>query len=150
MRPAVFFSEVGVALQPAPIRPDWIVAGAPAARNADLSQSRTQHSSTIVWDCTAGTFDWHYDTDEVVHILEGGVLISQDGGPVRRVGPGEVVIFPAGSTARWTVETYVRKLAVFSRKLPRPVALGLAALRWASALGRRRGADPAQAPATAA
>lgn len=150
MRPAVFFSEVDVPLRAAPIRPDWIVAGTPVARNADLSQGRTQNSMTLVWDCTAGTFDWHYDTDEVVHILEGGVLLSQDGGPVRRVGPGEVVFFPAGSTARWTVESYVRKLAFFSGKLPRPVALGLAALRRAKGAVRRRGRELAVAPAPAA
>ena len=127
--PSIFFGDTAIELVPAPIRAEWILEGTPVARNREISQGRTRNSTTFVWDCTAGTFNWHYDTDEIVHVLEGSVLLSQDGGPPRLVQAGEVVFFPAGSSARWEVETYIRKLAFFSRKMPKPVEIGLDALR---------------------
>ncbi len=94
---------------------------------------------TLVWDCTAGTFDWFYDLDETIHVLEGSALIGQDGGPARRVGPGGLVFFPRGSSARWVVDSYVRKLAFFNHPPPRLIGL---ALRAAGRIGSALRASP--------
>ena len=90
----------------------------------------------MVWDCTAGRFQWHYDIDETVHFVEGSVTISSDGMAARRFGPGDVIFFPAGSTATWEVESYVRKVAFCRRVTPAPLMLLL------KAFGRLRRALP--------
>ncbi len=121
--PSIVHSNTSVSLRPAPINPDWILEGKPVARNALLSRSHDGTASTFIWDCTAGTFDWHYDIDETVHVLEGSVVVSENNAPERRLGPGDVAFFPAGSHARWHVETYVRKIAFCRRTLPKPIEL---------------------------
>ncbi|WP_227590544.1 cupin domain-containing protein, partial [Klebsiella aerogenes] len=35
-----------------------------------LSWSADGSASTIVWQCTEGRFEWHYDFDETILILE--------------------------------------------------------------------------------
>ena len=133
--PSIVFSNVAVDLKPAPIKPDWILGGNPVARNACLSTSHDRTATTLVWECTAGSFKWIYDTDETIHILEGSVLLRDGDGPVRRIGPGDVVFFPKGSVAHWQVEGYVRKLAFFRRALPKPVGLAVrAAMKMKSVL----------------
>ena len=41
------------------------------ARVKSLSRSGDDTAWTDIWDCTAGTFEWRYEIDETVHILEG-------------------------------------------------------------------------------
>ena len=60
----VYFNGKGIQMKPAPIDPDWVKEGAPVARNCLLSHAKGGGSFTLLWDCTAGGFDWHYDTDE--------------------------------------------------------------------------------------
>ena len=115
--------NVGVDLKPSPIEPSWIRGGTPTARNALLATSRDRASCTLVWDCSPGAFEWRYDTDETVHILQGSVVLDDGFSPPRRIGPGDVVLFPAGAVVRWTVETHVRKLAFFHRPMPAPLSL---------------------------
>ena len=119
----IVFGTTKVDLKPAPINPNWIKAGAPIARNALLSSSYDRTSCTLVWDCTPGEFEWRYDTNETIHILEGSIVLEDGFTPRRRLGPGDVVFFPAGAVVSWTVETHVRKLAFFHRSIPLPVAL---------------------------
>ena len=137
----ILVSRTDLELKSAPIRPEWVLEGRPAARNRVLSKSRDGTAITLLWDCTAGVFNWVYDTDETIHILEGEVLLTDANG-TRRIGAGDVVFFPAGSRATWRVDCYVRKLAFFRYALPRPLALwikawhkvGLLAARIAAAL----------------
>lgn len=129
--PSVAYSSTSVhaaSLAPAPINPDWILEGAPEARNAILSRSADGTACTIMWSCTAGKFRWIYDFDETIHFLEGWVVIDDGSGP-RRLGPGDVVFFPAGTSAAWTVETYVRKLAFCRKALPAPLGAAVNMLR---------------------
>lgn len=102
-------------LKEAPINREWISEGKPIARNALLSRSEDQSAFTLIWDCTAGVFNWHYDIDETVYILEGAVEVTDETGATRRLEAGGAAFFPAGSRAKWRVENYVRKVA-FCRK----------------------------------
>lgn len=115
-------------LELAPIEPSWILRGAPRARCAVLSRSRDRSASTVVWDCTAGEFNWTYTDDETVHILEGEAIIDDGSGP-RTMRPGDVVLFHAGSTWRWRVPTYVKKVAFLRLPIPRSTILGIRAVR---------------------
>ena len=120
---SIVAASANVVLKPAPITPEWILAGDPQARNRELSHSADWGAWTMVWDCTAGKFEWHYDIDETVHFIEGSVKIEAEGMPARVYGPGDVIFFAAGSKATWEIETYIRKVAFCRKTLPASVLL---------------------------
>ena len=97
------FGSASVALEPLPIRPQWILEGTPVARYKVLSISRDGTAKTVIWDCTAGRFNWFYDIDETVYVLEGSVVLKNGDGTSKEVRAGDVVYFRAGSHAEWTV-----------------------------------------------
>jgi uncharacterized cupin superfamily protein len=101
-----------------PIVPAWILDGKPVARLELLSSSADGTASTYFWDCTAGRFNWFYHFDETLHILEGAVTLKFPTGASKRVVAGDTIFFPAGSSAEWTVDNYVRKLAFCRTPLP--------------------------------
>jgi hypothetical protein len=130
--PTVAYSSTSANATPplasSPINKDWILEGAPEASSAILSRSEDQTACTIMWSCTPGKFRWIYDFDETIHFLEGVVVIDDGAGP-RRLGPGDVVFFPVGTSAVWTVEATVRKLAFCRKALPAPIGTAVKMLR---------------------
>ena len=112
-----------VSLSSAPIRAEWVLEGAPVARNAVVAKSADRTALTMLWDCSAGRFRWVYDQDETIHVLEGSATLTLDDGSVETIGPGDVVFFPAGSSAEWRVSSYIRKLAVFREPVPHGLAM---------------------------
>jgi uncharacterized cupin superfamily protein len=121
-------SATNVELCSAPIEPSWIIEGNPIARNALLSRSEDGTASTIVWECTEGKFNWYYDIDETIHILEGSIVLESDTMEPTRFGPGDVVFFKNGAHARWHVEGRVRKLAFCRKTQPKLVGLAVRVL----------------------
>jgi len=116
----IIVGSAGGELTPAPIRANWIIDGNPVARNRLLSKSDDGTASSYIWDCTAGRFNWHYDIDETVYILEGSVTIKDNHQPaVHTLTAGDTVFFPAGSSAEWTISRYVRKVAFLRVPLTR-------------------------------
>ena len=113
-----------VNLKPSPIDPSWIIEGNPVAQSCVLSQSADCLASTLVWECSEGKFNWYYDFDETILILEGSIVLENDTMSPTRYGPGDVVFFRHGAHARWHVEGRVRKLA-FCRTT-QPYVLGFA------------------------
>lgn len=111
-------SMTEVELKPAPIEPSWILTGTPTARNATLSRSADGLASTLVWDCTAGTFNWIYEIDETIYFLEGSATISDGVNSPKTFGPGDVLFLPRGAVCHWHVESYVKKVAFCRRTLP--------------------------------
>ena len=125
MSPALIeIAKTTVDLTPRPIEPSWIIEGRPDASWCVLSKSADGLASTMVWHCTAGKFNWYYDFDETVLILEGGIVLESDTMPPTRYGPGDVIFFKDGAHARWHIESHVKKLA-FCRKT-QPAWLGFA------------------------
>jgi uncharacterized cupin superfamily protein len=116
-----------VDLEPAPISPDWILAGTPEARNRVVAKSHDRTSYVMVWECTPGRFNWHYTQDEELVVISGEVFITTETGEERRLGPGDWALFPARSSATWRVTQRVRKVAVFRVPIPRPLAFCLRA-----------------------
>lgn len=123
-RALIEIAKLTVDLTPRPIEPSWIIEGKPDATWCVLSKSADGLASTMVWHCTAGKFNWYYDFDETILILEGGIVLESDTMPPTRYGPGDVIFFKDGAHARWHVESHVKKLA-FCRKT-QPVWLGFA------------------------
>jgi uncharacterized protein len=113
-----------VNLTPKPIEPSWIIEGNPVAQWSVLSKSADGLASTMVWQCTEGRFNWYYNFDETILILEGSIVLENDIMPATRYGVGDVIFFKNGAHARWHVEGHVRKLA-FCRTT-QPVLLGFA------------------------
>jgi uncharacterized cupin superfamily protein len=132
------FGAGNVLLNPSPIRPDWILEGNPIARNRVLSSSRDGSASTLIWDCTAGRFNWFYSIDETVYVIEGSVIVKDPSGLIRRVVAGETIFFPAGSEAEWTVEDYIRKIAFCRSPLPRPLVFAKRGFRFLKRIARGR------------
>jgi len=119
--------EVGhsnVDLKPSPIDASQIIDGNPEAREHVLSTSACGTAKTMIWTCTEGKFNWYYDLDETIMILEGSTVIESDGMPPKRYGAGDVVFFREGAHAKWHIDKYVKKVA-FLRQT-NPVGLGYA------------------------
>ena len=107
----------------APVNPAWVRSGAPRARIGEIARSADGTSVTLIWDCTAGLFDWRFGVDETVHILEGEVAVTGADGVERVLRPGDVAFFPSGAVTLWRVETYRRcgrgRSPIASRRLTR-------------------------------
>jgi uncharacterized cupin superfamily protein len=126
-------STADISLEPAPIKVSWVLEGDPQARNGLLFKSDDGTAWTMVWDCTAGRFNWFYNCDETAHVLEGSVTVTTEAGTTT-IEAGGAMFFPAGSWATWQVDTYVRKVAFVRHTLPRPVGSMLRA--WKRIIAR--------------
>jgi uncharacterized protein len=135
--PVAFAAPADSELEPNPIKPEWILEGRPQARAKRLAQSADGTSSVIAWSCTPGRFEWYYAVDETLHIIAGEVFVTDEEGAVHRLGPGDMVFFPAGSHSVWHVTREVRKLAFCRHPMPRP--LGLALRAWNKIVNRLTG-----------
>ena len=122
--PLIETGHCDVDLKPSPIEPSWIIEGNPEARSRKLSASADGAAATLIWACAEGKFNWYYDFDETILILEGSIVLENDTMPPTRYGPGDVVFFRDGAHAKWHVDDHVKKLA-FCRKT-QPVMLGFA------------------------
>ena len=132
MRSIILEAAALAALEPAPISPDWILDGTPQARSKVLAKSHDRTSSIMVWECTAGRFNWHYSEDETVVVISGEVFITSEKGEERRLGQGDMGFFPAGSSCTWRINDRVKKVAVLRKDMP--LALGFGVRVWNKAL----------------
>lgn len=114
-------------LEPAAISPDWILSGTPEARSKLLATSHDGAACVMVWECTAGRFNWRYSEDETVVVISGEAFIATETGEERRLGQGDMAFFPAGTSCIWSINVPVRKVAVIRKTLPLPLGLGLRA-----------------------
>ena len=134
-----------VALSPTPIRADWILAGDPQASSAEVARSADGTCVTCDWATTPGTFRWYFGCDEIIHVVEGELFVSDEpGAPERRIGPGDAAVFPAGTWQVWRVTKPLRKVAICRRALPPVAGLALRALSRLAAIAR---GERAPAPA---
>lgn len=133
-QPVVFAAPAEVELLPAPIPPHWVIEGAPRAHSKRLATSADGTSSVVAWSCTPGRFRWHYDVDETLHIISGEIFVTDEKGQSRRLGAGDMVFFPAGSTSLWHVTKDVRKLAFCRHAVPPPIGFALRAWKKLAAI----------------
>src|SRR5689334_7771377 len=125
MRSIILADAASIDLEPAPISPDWILAGTPQARSKLLAKSHDRTSSIMVWECTAGRFNWHYSEDETVVVISGEVFITSEKGEERRLGQGDMGFFPAGSSCIWRVNNRIKKVAVLRKDMPLLLGFGV-------------------------
>jgi uncharacterized cupin superfamily protein len=94
-----------------PLNPAWVTEGKPGSRSKTLSVSKDRLSDVMLWECTAGQFNWHFVRDEVIFALSGEAIILESDGSERRMAAGDVAFFPAGLRETMTrPEGYVLKV----------------------------------------
>jgi len=126
--PVVFAAPADAELLPAPIPAEWIIEGNPQARSKRLAVSADGTATVMAWSCTPGRFNWYYRVDETIHVISGEVFVTDEKDETHRLGPGDMVFFPAGSHSVWHVTKEVRKFAICRHSMPRP--LGFALRAW--------------------
>jgi uncharacterized cupin superfamily protein len=122
-KPVVFAYPADVELTDAPIAPNWITEGTPRARAAKLAVTADGTATVMAWSCTAGRFTWNYTIDETLHVISGEAFVTDDKGVERRLGPGAMVFFPAGSRSNWYIPHEIRKIAFCRHAMPRPFGI---------------------------
>jgi len=110
-----------------PITGSWLLSGTPVTRTESLGRSHDFTTNNVIWECSAGRFDWHYVQDEALVVISGEAFISNGNGEERRLGPCDFAFFPAGSTATWRVPELVRKVAIVRETLWMPLGFSLKA-----------------------
>jgi len=108
-----------------PVLPRAVLSGAPFTRTWNVLRTHDFTSDIVVWECTAGSFTCKYSQDEAVMIVAGEVFITDQKGEERRLGPGDLGFFPAGTSCIWRVPHRVRKIAILRETVWRPVGIGL-------------------------
>ena len=125
-------------LQPSPIVPSWIIEGSPQAHACVVSKSTCGSAWTMIWSCTEGKFNWFYDVDETIMILEGSIVLESEGMSPTRYGAGDMILFREGAHAKWHVEGYVKKIAFFRRTNPRLLDFPIRAINKLKRMSRGR------------
>ncbi|MBC8056960.1 MAG: DUF861 domain-containing protein [Rhizobiales bacterium] len=105
-------TPVARALGPFSVDPSWIKSGTPNFRGTETSRSPDGSGVTGLWACDGpSTFEWHFATDETVHLLEGKVEVQYLG---RRftLNAGDTATFHFGTRAVWHVPQHAKKVFV--------------------------------------
>ncbi|WP_369722023.1 cupin domain-containing protein [Bradyrhizobium sp. LLZ17] len=122
--PLIEAGHCHVDLTASPVEPSWVLEGNPEARSHVLSTSACGTAKTMIWSCTEGKFNWYYDLEETIVIIEGSVVLESESMPPKRYGVGDVIVFRRGAHAKWHVEGFVKKVAFL--RLNNPLPLGFA------------------------
>jgi len=69
-----------------------------------------------------------YNKDETLVLISGEAFITNEKGEERRLGPGDIVFSPAGTSSTWRVPRYIKKVAFLRHTMPRPLGSGV--LAW--------------------
>jgi len=96
------------AIQPFAVDPKWVLEGQPNFRATEFFKSSDGKTSSGIFECDASRFEWHYQFDEAVYILEGDVDIDYLGKRFT-LQAGDSAFFRAGTVAVWQVRRHVKK-----------------------------------------
>jgi uncharacterized cupin superfamily protein len=107
--------------------PDWplqtlgisVIAGDPQGSGQVTFQTADKLVSGGVWGYSPGTFELTFGWDEMSYLLEGEIIIEQEGAPPITVRPGDFLNCPKGTTSRWVVKKACKK--VFFLRSPEPM-----------------------------
>lgn len=121
----LLFDPQTIDLDPEPINPDWIVRGTPTARSKKLLTNGDWTANVVVWECTPGTFHWHYTRDETIYVLAGEAFISTGMDEQRRFAAGDLGFFPNGLVCNWQITQTFRKFVVQKETMLAPLGLSV-------------------------
>jgi len=96
-------------LQPMTGAPATITLGTPNFRAAPYAASADGGTSSGIWASDGpSTFEWRFESDETVYILQGQVDVTYQGHQFS-LRPGDTAVFQAGTQAVWHVPEKVLK-----------------------------------------
>ena len=97
----------------APVTDDlegWkVVSGTPSMKTWVLHTSEDGSMISGYWEATPGTYHATYTEYEFVHIMEGRMTITPDGGEAVKLGPGDACVVEAGFKGLWQIDETIRK-----------------------------------------
>ena len=98
-----------IELKLSPIKPSWVISGSPVCHANKFESAHDGMSASGIWGCVGpATFEWYYEGDESVYILEGSAEIEYLGKKfVLRAG--DSTHFTDGTKATWNVPERVKK-----------------------------------------
>ena len=102
-----------------PLEAEQIIEGNPVSYGLIAMQSDDKTMTCGFWECTEGKFEWNYTWDEFVHVLEGQVIITEDGGDSHTLNPGDTARFSPGMKTFWHVTKPIKKM--FTIRSPEPL-----------------------------
>lgn len=88
-----------------------ILEGTPDARCAFTAKSADDGAAAGFWSCDVGTYEFVFDYDEFVYLIEGCVEITE-AGRQHVLRAGDSAHFPQGTTAIWRVTQRMTKYFV--------------------------------------
>ena len=66
-----------------------------------------------VWEAEPGLSRWEFlDRGEAIHVLDGRMVVTEDGGEPVTVAAGTSAIFPIGWQGTWEIQERIRKFFV--------------------------------------
>ena len=106
--------------------PELLASAAPSQRDKQYFADLTAQWTVGVWDSTA----YHRKTisfprHELMHILEGEVTLTEEGGSAQTFKAGDTFFVPMGTRCNWKSTGYVRKIYCIMQ--PKAAAAGVKA-----------------------
>ncbi len=95
-------------IAPFKVNPDWVKQGQPNFRATEFYRSADGQTTSGLFECDASVFEWHYDKDEAIYILEGSVELEYLGQKFT-LSAGQSTFFKAGTVALWRVPEKIKK-----------------------------------------
>ena len=86
-----------------------VVEGSPSMKTWVLHTSADGSMITGHWEATPGTYHAVYTEYEFVHMMEGRVTITPEGGAPVVLGPGDAFVIEPGFKGTWKIEEPIRK-----------------------------------------
>ena len=66
-----------------------------------------------VWEAQPGLSRWEFtERGEIIHVLEGRMIVTQDGGSPVTLEAGSAAFFPIGWKGTWEIQERIRKFFV--------------------------------------
>ena len=90
--------------------PGWVVRdGHPTMKTYVLHTTADGTMISGIWEATPGTFHATYTGFEFVHLLQGKITITPDGGAPVTVNGGDAFVVEPTFKGTWKIEEAVRK-----------------------------------------
>ncbi|MEE6169917.1 MULTISPECIES: cupin domain-containing protein [unclassified Mycolicibacterium] len=99
-------------------QPSAEVLGDPIATRSSVPFIDEDHGiRSGVWEAQPGLSRWEFiDRGEIIHVLEGRMIVTQDGGSPVTLEAGSAAFFPIGWTGTWEIQERIRKFFVVYAK----------------------------------
>lgn len=86
-----------------------VVEGTPTMKTWVLHTSKDGSMISGYWEATPGAYHAVYTEYEFVHVIEGRMTITPDGGAPVHLGPGDAFVVEADFKGLWKIEETIRK-----------------------------------------